>query len=329
MIRTMVDTTFLPPADIDEENASSTEFAIWKADIKLCMEKREWYVENKCTLYSVIWSQCSEAMQAKIKAVTGYQTMNEDANSLSLLNKIKGIAYKFESQKNIYVAINLAKKSFFSTQQAQNETNAAFMTRFKDSLAVIEHYGGNIGDDDALVKEELKNMTAVLPKAPTADQLATCTARAKNKSNAIFFPCCADPGPYALLTTDLENQFTRGNDQYPDTSTDAYIVLVSYKKPATGNTKNRETNSTTSSGVTPELTTDTVPQTELAFVQTTPSPPIEEVKCYNCNTMGHYASSFNAPSRKTTTGVQFLQSTEEELDGDDPTLWERAGIANL
>jgi hypothetical protein len=283
MIRTMVDTTFLPPADIDEENASSNEFAIWKADIKLCMEKREWYVENKCTLYSVIWSQCSEAMQAKIKAVTGYQTMNEDANSLSLLNKIKGIAYKFESQKNIYV----------------------------------------------LVKEELKNMTAVLPKAPTADQLATCTARAKNKSNAIFFPCCADPGPYALLTTDLENQFTRGNDQYPDTITDAYNLLVSYKKPATGNTKNRETNSTTSSGVTPELTTDTVPQTELAFVQTTPSPPIEEVKCYNCNTMGHYASSFNAPSRKTTTGVQFLQSTEEELDGDDPTLWERAGIANL
>jgi Zinc knuckle len=284
MIRTMVDTTFLPPADIDEENASSTEFAIWKADIKLCMEKREWYVENKCTLYSVIWSQCPEAMQAKIKAVTGYQTMNEDANSLSC---------------------------------------------FKDSLAVIEHYGGNIGDDDALVKEELKNMTAVLPKAPTADQLATCTARAKNKSNAIFFPCCADPGPYALLTTDLENQFTRGNDQYPDTITDAYNLLVRYKKPATGNTKNRETNSTTSSGVTPELTTDAVPQTELAFVQTTPSPPIEEVKCYNCNTMGHYASSFNAPSRKTTTGVQFLQNTEEELDGDDPTLWERAGIANL
>jgi hypothetical protein len=33
MIQTMVDTTFPPLADIDEENATSTEFAIWKADI--------------------------------------------------------------------------------------------------------------------------------------------------------------------------------------------------------------------------------------------------------------------------------------------------------
>jgi hypothetical protein len=318
MIRTMTDTTFATPDDIDEEHATSTEFAIWKADIKLFMEKREWYVENKCTMYSVIWSQCSEAMQAKIKSVPGYQTMNEDANSLSLLQEIKGIAYKFESQKNIYVAINLAKKSFFSTRQAQHETNAAFLTRYKDSIAVIEHYDGHIGDDTALIEEEEKKMTAaMLPTPLTADQRTSCITLAKSKSNVIYFICCADPIRYATLTTDLENQFTRGNDQYPDTITDAYNLLVSYKKPSAGNTKNRETNTTTSTGT--ELPPDT-PQTELAFVQT--SPPLEEVKCYNCNTMGHYAGSCTAPVRKrnenTTTGVQLLQATDKnESDSEE------------
>jgi hypothetical protein len=322
MIRTMVDTIFVPPDDIDEENATSTEFAIWKADIKLFMEKREWYVENECTLYSVIWSQCSEAMQAKIKSVPGYQVMNEDANSLSLLQEIKGIAYKFESQKKIYVAINLAKKSFFSTRQAQHETNAAFLTRYKDSIAVIEHYGGHIGDDIALIEEEEKKMTAaMLPVPLTTDQRVSCITLAKNKSNAIYFLCCADPIRYATLTTDLENQFTRGNDQYPDNITDAYNLLVSYKKPSTGHTKNKETNSMTgtNSGTTPEPVTD-VPQTELAFVQT--NPPLDEVKCYNCNTMGHYAGSCTAPIRvrgaASTTGVQLLQNTDEnEGDSDE------------
>jgi hypothetical protein len=254
MIHTMVDTTFAPPLAIDEITATSTEHAIWKADIKLYMKKREWYTENKCTFYAVIWSQCSKAMQAKIKSVPGYQTMNEDANSLSLLNEIKGIAYKFESQKNIYVAINLANKSFFATRQAQNETNAAFMTRYKDSIAVIEHYGGHIGDDAALIAEEEKKMTAaLLPLVPTADQLASCVTLAKSKSNAIYFLCCADPGRYALLTTDLENQFTRGNDQYPDNITDAYNLLVSYKKPVSG----VKHNPTTTGSPNPTTSTDT------------------------------------------------------------------------
>jgi hypothetical protein len=312
MIRTMMDTTFTAPAAIDEINATSTEHAIWKADIKLYMEKREWYTENKCTLYSVIWSQCSKAMQAKIKSVPGYQTMNEDANSLSLLNEIKEISYKFESQKNIYVAIDMAKKSFFATRQGQHETNASFMTRYKDSIAIIEHYGGHIGDDAALIEEEQKKMTAaMLPLPPTAEQLESCTLLAKSKSNAIYFLCCADPGRYSLLTTDLENQFTHGNDQYPDNITDAYILLVSYKKPLT---KNKETTPTTNGGI--NIAGET-PQTELAFVQT--NPPLEEVKDYNCNTMGHYASSCTAPPRKgdASTGVQLLQNTEQDESDED------------
>jgi Zinc knuckle len=120
-----------------------------------------------------------------------------------------------------------------------------------------------------------------------------------------------------LLTTDLENQLTRGNDQYPDNITDAYNLLVSYKKPSTGNMKNRETSPATTSGNNP--TAGETPQTELAFAQT--SPPLEEVKCYNCNTMGHYASSCPAPARKggetTTTSVQLLQNTENDKSDED------------
>jgi hypothetical protein len=90
--------------------------------------------------------------------------------------------------------------------------------------AHIEHYGGHIGDDAALIAEEEKKMTAdMLPLVPTAEQLKSCVTLAKSKSNAIFFLCCADPGRYALLTTDLENQLTRGNDQYPDNITDAML----------------------------------------------------------------------------------------------------------
>ena len=75
-------------------------------------------------------------------------------------------------------------------------------------------------------------------------------------------------------------------------------------------------NSTTTQGATQ--------QTEVAFTQSDGPPPLHTIKCYNCNVMGHYASSCPLPQRTradgTTTGVQMLQHTgicDEESEEDN------------
>jgi hypothetical protein len=48
--------------------------------------------------YSVVWGQCSEAMQGKnIKSEKLYDSMHEEDDTLKLIKMNKGIAYKFES----------------------------------------------------------------------------------------------------------------------------------------------------------------------------------------------------------------------------------------
>jgi hypothetical protein len=69
--------------------------------------------------------------------------------------EIKGIAYKFESQKNIYLALDNTKCTFYAYQQAPDKTNANYMSKFKNVIKVIEHYGGGIGEDQVLVLKEL------------------------------------------------------------------------------------------------------------------------------------------------------------------------------
>ena len=67
---------------------------------------------------SVIWGECTEAIQAKIKLDDNYEALDQDSNSLDLNNSI---AYKFESQQNIYLAFDKAKCLFCAYQQAKDK----------------------------------------------------------------------------------------------------------------------------------------------------------------------------------------------------------------
>ena len=99
----------------------------------------------------------------------------------------------------------------------------------KDIIEVIEHYyGGNIGDDEALVAEELKKMN-ITSKVASSTELGITTEIAKQKSHAIAFLKRADKHRYGILITELMNLYSRGMDQYPATITEAYIMLVTYK----------------------------------------------------------------------------------------------------
>jgi hypothetical protein len=279
------------------------------------VKRKSLYSENKGALYSVVWSQCSDAMQAKIKADASFQAAHDDGDSLQLLKIIKGIAFKFESQKNIYIALDSAKADFYTSRQGQDETNAIYLSRLKNSKEVIEHFGGNIGEDPALVDHELKEC-GLDPKSAGDAHIVLAAAKAKAKAHAISFLQRADKARYQLLSTDLENQYTRGTDHYPSTLTEAYNLLVNYKRPPQNTRERTNTTGVTTNSTTKTSTGDsaaaaaTEPQSELTFAQAPAPPPIESVKCYNCQGLGHYAGDCTLPKKRSnTTGVQLLQYT--------------------
>ena len=130
--------------------------------------------------------------------------------------------------------------------------------------------------------------------------------------HAITFLKRANKGHYWQLITDLVNQFTRGTDQYPPSITETFNLLVNYKKPTIAQEQsNRQGNEGKGNAG------STTVQEELTFAQqANGEPPIEEIQCYNCQQMGHYAISCMLPW-VYHTGVRLLQCATEDEDDEE------------
>ena len=87
----MQDTKILESTD-HEVGASMTAVRIWEQEVTMYVKQVGNYKTNKCALYTLSFgaSQCSEAMQAKIKSDKLYDSMQEEYDNLQL---IKGIAW--------------------------------------------------------------------------------------------------------------------------------------------------------------------------------------------------------------------------------------------
>jgi hypothetical protein len=102
----------------------------------------------------VIWAQCSSAMQAKMKSIKGFVTFDEQRNCLELLQSIKGVSYKFEAQRYPPLALFGAKAAFYRYTQHRNLSNTDYLEKFHALYTIIEHYGGILGEDPMLVRDE-------------------------------------------------------------------------------------------------------------------------------------------------------------------------------
>jgi hypothetical protein len=159
MIEKLEDLVLEPPAAPEGgETAAFEQKELWKLELKDFNEQRKKYKANKLELYAVIWGQCSESMQSRVKAAVEFETFRLSRDSLLLLKEIKGIAYRFESQEYIFKALHDAKAAYYNSKQGIEETCDTYRSRFINAADVIEHYGGDIGSDPILIKAQLKKM---------------------------------------------------------------------------------------------------------------------------------------------------------------------------
>ena len=285
------------PADLPDEETSRLKIAIFEKQVAAYVTRCEILKSNLQAAYAIIWGQCSEAMKAKLQGLEKYETSRLACDCAWLLTQIKGIRHKFEEKRYGYASLNDAYTNFYLHRQQPDEPLSDYLHQFKENIDVLEHYGGSVGVD--------KGSQDLIVKYLDPDVITTSETKkrmSRDRALAIQFLKGADKKRFGNLLIELENQFTRGTDQYPVDVTAAYGMLVSYRGPRQPQNQ-QQGQSSTSNG--------------LQFAQTTTAPVPgldgilhEAIICFHCQGPGHYASQcpHRTDNNEATAGVTMLQS---------------------
>ena len=180
-----------------------------------------------------MWGQCSDVMREKLESLDAFDRIKQDFDVLKLLKEIKVINFKFEDQKYPYGSVYFANKRFYNYKQSPEDTNNQHYDKFNNLVSVVESYGGLLGHESMLLEHDSEYKQLGDTQKKLREHIDKAKARNKEKFLSFCLIAKADQNRYGNLKTELENDFTKGDDRYPKTLSKALHLLTNYKREKT------------------------------------------------------------------------------------------------
>eukprot|EP00934_Nitzschia_sp_Nitz4_P008987 Nitzschia sp. Nitz4//scaffold353_size16344//11151//16190//NITZ4_008865-RA/size16344-processed-gene-0.13-mRNA-1//1//CDS//3329548925//8977//frame0 len=286
----------------------------WKSEFAKFNDKIDHYNDFRTGLFSVVMGQCSASMKDRVKSHQDYPQVNQSQDGVQLLSIIEKVLHTFEARQKIDVALDEIEEAYYLLKQGKDTPLQKFHETFKGQVQVMEDVGITFANQ-ALV-----------------DAIAKANGRASNPSNADreeakqraiatrFLRACNSK--HQGYRTHLSDSYLDGSDYYPKTAHDAYNIMQRREDARLQNPRSEDDDGLafTQDGEGVALTTHGEPdaQQKPAKDSCQLSPDINGrtfagVKCYQCQGMGHYASS--CPKKEDADGANSCPKKEEDTDG--------------
>ena len=112
-----------------ELEPSWKEKMIYSKKYDIFAARENTYRLNMGSLYSLIWGQCSKAMQTKLKSIKSYQTIHARKQCHLLLKHIRGVMFNFETKDYLVLGLKKAIVNYYGCMQKKKETCANYLAR--------------------------------------------------------------------------------------------------------------------------------------------------------------------------------------------------------
>jgi hypothetical protein len=195
-------------------------FEMWKLEVKDHRIKEQEYSNFRTGIYNVVFGQCTEALQDKLKSHSDFPNAYQDGIALFVI--IKTLTYTFEERRKLADALCKIKEMFYSfRRQGKHMSLQQYHDLFLgQEVVVLDKVGvtSTIPDDESLVE----SVAAANGRAGAPEEANHIAAR--EQALAIRF-IRGTNAKYKAYLTHLRNSFLDGSDYYPSSVHTAYNIL--------------------------------------------------------------------------------------------------------
>ena len=141
-------------------------------EMKYTENIKQWIRDEKSlkatirSLYNIVWGQCSKLMKNKITMAKDFSTFESKGDVTELLKEVRRVSLQIETNTSVYDAMDEAKCLYYSYKQEQNESNSKHLKKCKSIVETIEHLGGEMFADEALITHEKNQDAKNVMRAP-------------------------------------------------------------------------------------------------------------------------------------------------------------------
>ena len=90
-------------------------------------------------------------MRDKLTIIKDFTSVETKGDVTVLLKEIRSIGLQIESNTSMYDALDEENAMYYSYRQEEGERNAKHLRDFKSIVSAIEHLGGSMFSDEALI----------------------------------------------------------------------------------------------------------------------------------------------------------------------------------
>jgi hypothetical protein len=201
---------------------------IFKGQLEAFVKRTATLEDNIQKTCSLVIGQCADLLQSKLKQQAQWNTISLEQDAIALVSLIKTITFKFEDQKFPPLALYQSKANVHNLRQ-NNMSNHECLQRFQNLVDVATSYDGQLHDQSIVdICTEKLHPGKTCSSLSEAQKVAAQTASSE-LCLATMFIHQSDRRRFGKLSEELENSFTKGNDDYPDNRVSAYHLINEHK----------------------------------------------------------------------------------------------------